>query len=101
MEKRLTLSSDLLTPLSGLDPCYVATMSDRQLSQYVPPEESKAKALETFMQSNTMVEGDAVCRNTKCRARTVNYYTKQIRGADEPETRFFTCVTCGTKWKEN
>jgi DNA-directed RNA polymerase subunit M len=26
---------------------------------------------------------------------------KQIRAADESETRFFTCTECGHKWRED
>ena len=33
--------------------------------------------------------------------RTVRYEMKQIRSADESETRFFTCTVCGHKWRED
>lgn len=26
---------------------------------------------------------------------------RQMRGSDEPETRFFTCTKCEYKWREN
>ena len=29
------------------------------------------------------------------------YEMKQIRAADESETRFFTCTECGHKWRED
>lgn len=26
---------------------------------------------------------------------------RQMRGSDEPESRFYTCVKCGHKWRED
>lgn len=42
-------------------------------------------------------EGIFVCR--KCKGRKIHYYQLQIRSADEPMTTFFTCMSCGCKWK--
>ena len=42
-------------------------------------------------------DGLFVCR--KCKGRKVHYYQLQTRSADEPMTTFFTCLTCGCKWK--
>jgi DNA-directed RNA polymerase subunit M len=36
------------------------------------------------------------CGNDRAR-----YEMKQIRSADESETRFFTCTECGHKWRED
>jgi len=33
--------------------------------------------------------------------QTVRYELKQIRAADESETRFFTCTECDHKWRED
>ena len=40
-------------------------------------------------------------RCTKCKTNKTLYYTLQIRGADEPETAFITCVNCDNKWRQN
>ena len=41
----------------------------------------------------------AICPN--CGHDRARYEMKQIRSADESETRFFTCVECGQKWRED
>jgi DNA-directed RNA polymerase subunit M/transcription elongation factor TFIIS len=36
----------------------------------------------------------------KCKKRTVDYYEKQTRGADEPMTVFAHCLSCGKRWTQ-
>lgn len=43
----------------------------------------------------------ARCPNPDCDGERARYEMKQIRAADESETRFFTCVECGKKWRED
>ena len=40
-------------------------------------------------------------RCPECGHDTARYEMKQIRAADESETRFFTCTDCGHKWRED
>lgn len=35
----------------------------------------------------------------KCKNNKVSYYELQIRSGDESMTQFFSCMTCGHKWK--
>jgi DNA-directed RNA polymerase subunit M len=42
---------------------------------------------------------DARC--PECGNDRARYEMKQIRAADESETRFFTCTECGHKWRED
>ena len=37
----------------------------------------------------------------ECGHDTAYYHMKQIRAADESETRFFECTKCGQKWRED
>lgn len=37
----------------------------------------------------------------ECGHDRARYEMKQIRSADESETRFFTCTECGQKWRED
>ncbi len=41
------------------------------------------------------------CPEDDCEGERAFYEMKQIRAADESETRFFTCVECGKKWRED
>lgn len=36
----------------------------------------------------------------RCKKKSVTYYQLQIRSSDEPMTTFFTCTSCGKKWKQ-
>jgi DNA-directed RNA polymerase subunit M len=36
----------------------------------------------------------------KCGNLEASWILRQMRGSDEPETRFFTCLKCGYKWRE-
>ncbi|MFB6129988.1 MAG: transcription factor S [Salinigranum sp.] len=40
-------------------------------------------------------------RCPKCGNDRAFWEMKQIRSADESETRFFTCTECGHKWRED
>ncbi|MBP1987287.1 transcription factor S [Halolamina salifodinae] len=40
-------------------------------------------------------------RCPECGHDRASYEMKQIRAADESETRFFTCTECGHKWRED
>lgn len=44
------------------------------------------------------LDSDAVC--PKCRHTGAYYLLKQTRAADEPETKFYTCESCGHRWRE-
>jgi DNA-directed RNA polymerase subunit M len=37
----------------------------------------------------------------KCEHNEAYYRIRQMRAADEPETRIYRCVKCGHTWREN
>ena len=36
----------------------------------------------------------------KCGNKEAYWLLRQMRGSDEPETRFYTCTKCGYRWRE-
>ena len=36
----------------------------------------------------------------RCHKREATFYELQTRSADEPMTKFITCVNCGNHWKQ-
>jgi len=37
----------------------------------------------------------------RCGHNEAFWILRQMRGSDEPETRFYTCTKCEYKWREN
>ena len=37
----------------------------------------------------------------KCGNNEAFWILRQMRGSDEPESRFYTCTKCGHKWRED
>ena len=37
----------------------------------------------------------------KCENREAYWILRQMRGSDEPESRFYTCTKCKFKWRED
>ena len=37
----------------------------------------------------------------KTRIKCTKWIMRQMRGSDEPESRFYTCTKCGYKWRED
>lgn len=49
--------------------------------------------------SDTRPTTNEICPD--CGNEKAYYEMKQIRAADESETRFFTCTDCGHNWRED
>lgn len=37
----------------------------------------------------------------KCNHNEAFWILRQMRGSDEPESRFYTCIKCGHRWRED
>jgi len=54
---------------------------------------------EKFLYETHLVSNSKSATCFKCKEKNVFVKTKQTRSADEPETIFYTCLTCHNKWK--
>ncbi len=82
-----------------------------KLVHYTPQELFPEKWAETIKANpkptKKQVEGSKARATTdmfmcpKCKKKETTYYEQQTRGADEPMTKFITCVAdgCGKQWK--
>lgn len=48
--------------------------------------------------SNVLPKTRITC--PKCGHYEAYWILRQMRGSDEPESRFYTCVKCGHRWRE-
>jgi len=81
---------------------------DKSMSELFTDITGKETVTETQDQTDTRLRGEeADSRPTtnercpECKHNEAYYEMKQIRAADESETRFFECVDCGHKWRED
>jgi DNA-directed RNA polymerase subunit M/transcription elongation factor TFIIS len=53
------------------------------------------------VEEELIMEGQSLLQCPKCKEYKVDFYTKQTRGADEPETIFARCTlpACGHRWR--
>ena len=67
---------------------------------YVVTEGQEAsEIIETGDEGSGLPTTEAVC--PKCDNDRAEWYIQQIRSADESETRFLICTSCGHKWRED
>ena len=54
------------------------------------------------VEEELIMEGKSLLQSPKCKQYKVDFYTKQTRGADEPETIFARCTIkkCGHRWRK-
>ena len=61
-------------------------------------EKKEITLLENDELSNVLPKTKIKC--PKCGNNEAFWILRQMRGSDEPETRFYTCTKCGFKWRE-
>jgi DNA-directed RNA polymerase subunit M len=62
-------------------------------------KEKEVTFIEDKQKSNVLPKTKELC--TKCGNNEAYWILRQMRGSDEPESRFYTCTKCGYKWRED
>ncbi|WP_435182643.1 transcription factor S [Halobellus sp. EA9] len=75
------------------------TADEEHMTSTAAREESEVVDMSDVDDSEIGPTTTVVC--PECDNDRARYEMKQIRSADESETRFFTCTECGHKWRED
>jgi len=62
-------------------------------------KEKELTVLEDEHASNVLPKTKIKC--PKCGNNEAFWILRQMRGSDEPESRFYTCTKCNYKWRED
>ncbi len=54
--------------------------------------------IEDVERTNVLPKTRVVC--PRCGNKEAYWVLRQMRGSDEPESRFYTCTKCGYRWRE-
>ena len=70
-------------------------------SNIVVSEQNKKEVavIDDKEKSNVLPKTKIKC--PKCENNEAYWIIRQMRGSDEPESRFYTCTKCGHKWRED
>ena len=61
-------------------------------------EEKEVTLIEDKDKTNVLPKTKIKC--PKCENNEAFWILRQMRGSDEPESRFYTCTKCSYKWRE-
>lgn len=61
--------------------------------------EKEVTFIEDKEKTNVLPKTKIKC--VKCGNNEAYWILRQMRGSDEPESRFYTCTKCGYKWRED
>ena len=92
----------LLFPKDGVPTCSKCgykEKADRREGSVVTKKNVKLEVAVLAEAGSTLPTDDAEC--PKCGNKKAYWVLRQMRGADEPETRIFRCVKCSHSWRES
>jgi DNA-directed RNA polymerase subunit M len=62
-------------------------------------EKKEVAVIDDKEKSNVLPKTKVKC--PKCDNNEAYWILRQMRGSDEPESRFYTCTKCGHRWRED
>jgi len=89
----------LMYPKGGLLVCNKCGFEKKKTGSSVVVSKQRKKEVPIFEDKIDVLPKTRVAC-PKCGHNEAFWVLRQIRGSDEPETRFYTCTKCGYKWRE-
>jgi len=79
-------------------------LADMDITDYAPaiygPLREQMNLREQHLLEGNKAMATDLFKCGRCHKRECTYYELQTRSADEPMTKFITCVNCGSHWKQ-
>ena len=72
---------------------------DKQGSNIVVNKQKEKEVV--ILEEKTTVLPKTRIKCPNCEHNEAFWILRQMRGSDEPESRFYTCTKCGHKWRED
>ena len=92
----------LMYPKGTLYICNKCGYEKKKCGSNIVVSRQKKKDLALIEDSNkTNVLPKTKIKCPKCENGEAYWIIRQMRGSDEPESRFYTCTKCGYKWRED
>ena len=91
----------LMYPKKDLYLCNKCGFKTKKIGSNIIISEQKKREI-TFIEDKNKINvlPKIKIKCPKCGNNEAYWILRQMRGSDEPETRFFTCTKCGSKWRE-
>lgn len=71
-----------------------------QSNSFEDARQNQMRRRKNIVEPPTVEDGNEVCPNNKCKSKKNSYIQVQMRRADEPMTKFYSCTECSKRWKK-
>jgi DNA-directed RNA polymerase subunit M len=81
--------------------CKKCNFKKRKTGRNIVKEIQKSKNITILEYNENNVLPKTKIKCPKCENNEAFWIMRQMRGSDEPESRFYTCTKCNYKWRED